>query len=75
MSEALELLRQETTKLTEDDSGVWKCESCGLLWVFSNDGPEENNYHFCCSCGCEIEEYDYMPEIDVFNDEDQRGEG
>lgn len=59
---------QPEIRLIEDEDW-WKCENCGLLWVFTNDGPEENDYRFCCHCGRKIAEYVYLEEIS-FAEED-----
>lgn len=36
-----------------DDDGTWH-GACGVTWHFTDDGPVENNYHFCHGCGKRI---------------------
>ena len=34
----------------DPDIGAWGT-SCGRVFEFTNDGPEENGYKFCPGCG------------------------
>jgi hypothetical protein len=38
----------------DDDDGVWET-SCGGAFVFTTDGPTENNMRFCPYCGKRLE--------------------
>ena len=38
----------------DEDSDVWTT-SCSNLWVFTNDGPKENDCHYCMYCGGVLE--------------------
>lgn len=37
-------------KYDDDEYGTWST-SCGNLFSFTADGPEENDFKFCCYCG------------------------
>ena len=39
--------------------GCWQCEKCGLVWVFTDDGPEENGVNYCPKCGLPIVEFNH----------------
>lgn len=38
---------------TEDPEGYWGC-SCGGTWRYEDDGPGENDWHYCPRCGARI---------------------
>lgn len=37
----------------DDDDGTW-ATACGELFAFTEEGPVENKFHFCCYCGGEL---------------------
>lgn len=47
---ALREANKATCPWREDSDGNWET-SCGALWEFMNDGPEENNVNYCFYCG------------------------
>lgn len=56
-----------TCQWKEDDEGNWDT-SCGEKWVFTVDGPTENNVRFCHGCGKPVEVVPYVREKE---DEDE----
>lgn len=38
---------------TDYDATVWY-GACGLMWEFTNDGPVENEFHYCPRCGGKV---------------------
>jgi len=42
----------------EDDSEEWEESewrtSCGHMFTFIEDGPEDNEFKYCCYCGGEL---------------------
>lgn len=38
---------------TIDNEWTWH-GACGVTWTFTEDGPAENNYHYCHGCGKRI---------------------
>jgi hypothetical protein len=38
----------------DENNDIWMT-SCGGTWVFTNDGPKENECHYCMYCGRIIE--------------------
>lgn len=41
---------EQVCEWREDDEGTWHA-SCGTEWQFTNDGPVENDVHYCMGCG------------------------
>ena len=44
-----------TWKLDDKDEGIYST-SCEKYFTFFEDGIKENDFVFCCYCGCEIKE-------------------
>ena len=40
---------------TQDDEELWS-SSCGLEWIFLDDGPKENDMNYCPKCGKKLRE-------------------
>lgn len=38
----------------DEQHNIWKCENCGYMTSFEADGPEENGWDCCHSCGEKI---------------------
>ena len=38
----------------DQEHHVWQCETCRVLEQFEADGPQENGWRFCPSCGRKI---------------------
>lgn len=38
----------------DEENNVWQCEACRVLEQFEADGPQENGWSFCPSCGRRI---------------------
>ena len=38
----------------DEENNVWQCETCLELEGFEADGPQENGWRFCPSCGRKI---------------------
>lgn len=39
----------------DDDTGAWRSD-CGVVWVFIDGGPSENEMRHCCGCGKKLKE-------------------
>lgn len=73
----LEAKKPETTRWICDenpwDGEVWRCEKCGLEWVFEEEGPAESEVAFCPCCGRKIIEF--VPWKDLLLEEEEDDEG
>lgn len=47
----------KSTRLIGIDDYAWICEQCKDTHVFLEEGPQENNYNYCCCCGKMIVDY------------------
>jgi hypothetical protein len=58
-NEAADMLKADaqpktcTWTLDDDESGTW-ASSCGELWSFIDDGPDENRVSYCHHCGGKV---------------------
>ena len=41
--------------------GPWET-TCGRLFSFTDDGPNENGFKFCCWCGRSLEARPWLPD-------------
>ena len=41
----------------DQEHNVWQCETCRVLEQFEADGPQENGWSFCPSCGRKIKSH------------------
>lgn len=46
--------RKEAYWKYDPDTGAWECTACNALWIFTADGPKENDANFCPVCGAQI---------------------
>lgn len=46
----------------DQEHNTWRCEACGHMETFEADGPTENGWDLCPSCGREIVVEDEVPE-------------
>ena len=46
-----------TIWIYNDHRNSWECQNCWLNWVFTNDGPKENEVEYCPKCGRKISEF------------------
>ena len=37
-----------------DEDDCYECSVCGVLWVFNDGTPEENEANFCPKCGADL---------------------
>ena len=49
-------VRATPCKWSETDDGDW-VTACGVDWVFTDGGPEDNDVRFCPCCGHPVELY------------------
>jgi len=59
--------RQDVCMWNEDSEGAWDT-SCGRSWQFTEDGPAENQAHFCHHCGGVLLATKYSDEIEDDDD-------
>ena len=52
--------RRLDCRWSQDEDGNWKT-SCGEMFIFLEDGPKENEFHFCCYCGGALTESKNSP--------------
>lgn len=40
----------------EDEGSEWYSATCGMSFIFNDDGPAENGFNFCPKCGKKLKE-------------------
>jgi hypothetical protein len=47
----------------DDDGGPWNTD-CGQMFTFTDDGPKENGFKYCCYCGRRLDPVTKFQQID-----------
>ena len=48
----------------EDESGIWTCLTCQLMWEFTEGGPGDNEVNYCPKCGRVISDFEPYEEVE-----------
>ncbi len=50
----------------DEDSNDWECSNCGGAWCLEDGTPQENEIHYCHSCGAYFDAI--IPAVDPWKD-------